>query len=138
MHRNTRKLLLFSHAVFRLHNPVATAPLLVRLNVSLPVTLYRQKLAVFVFRCIYDQCSHLFNSYFLPVAHRAQVSQITRGQISELLLVPFCPGPAGRKSIQFVGAVLWNNLPALARSEKCLTNFKAMISSLPLSTTPIV
>ena len=60
---------------------------------------------------------------------------------SELLLVPFCSGPAGRKliyQVQFVGAVLWNNLPALARSEKCLTNFKAMISSLPLSTAPIV
>ena len=123
---------------FRLHNPVATAPLLVRLNVSLPVTLYRQKLAVFVFRCINDRCSHLFSSYFLPAAHRAQVSQITRGQNSDLLLVPFCPGPAGRKSIQFVGAVLWNNLPALARSEKCLANFKVMISALPLSTAPLV
>ena len=59
--------------------------------------------------------SVLFSTFFYfftnNIAHRT-----SRGQVTRLLQVPFLRGPPGQKSIQFVGAILWNTLPPLARS----------------------
>ena len=74
----------------------------------------------------YNRCSHLFSQYFVPVSSRA-----TRGSSEQPLVVPFWPGPHGRASIQFYGAVTWNALPAALRGERDHSQFCAIIKCLP-------
>ena len=103
----------------------ATAPLLELLGVpSLPQLLF-QKLAIFVFKCFYDKTSPLFNNLFVPINDPATPQlRTTRGQVSSLLRVPFLPSSAGRRSIQFVGNILWNALPVAVRTEGDWRTFK--------------
>ena len=84
------------------------------------------KIVQFVHRCLIGRCSNLFSQYFIPVSSRA-----TRGSSEQLLVVPFWPGPHGRASIQFYGAVTWNALPAALRGERDHSQFCAIIKCLP-------
>ena len=61
----------------------------------------------------------------------------SRGQVTRLLQVPFLHGPSGRKSIQFVGAILWNMLPQPARNIRNLL-FKQFISTFDLTAVEII
>ena len=85
-----------ARAVLRLHNPVRTRPILLKLNITPIEGLYRMKLLVFVYRCINSLSSSLFSQYYLPVSeHAGATHKVTRGQESCLLRIPFLPGPAG-------------------------------------------
>ena len=112
---------------------VPTAPLLELLGVpSLPQLLF-QKLAIFVFKCLNDKTSPLLKNLFVPINDPATPQlRTTRGQVSSLLRVPFLPGPAGRRSIQFVSSILWNALPVAVRTEGDWQTFKALATALDL------
>ena len=96
-------------AVFRVKRHNAGAPLRHRLIVKPIAQLCREKSLLFVFRCLEGLSSPLFSTS--NIKHGT-----SRGQVTRLLQVPFLRGPFRRKSIQFVGAILWNMLPPLARS----------------------
>ena len=113
-------------SVFRVHPPTSTQPLLDILCIPDIISTYQKKLAIFIFRCLHGQCSSLFHSFFTPL-HDIRSRQITRGAHFNLLKIPFLPSPAGRSTIMFTGAVLWNELPAHIRSK---VNRDSFISSL--------
>ena len=88
-------------AVFGLHNPVSTQPLLNELHVSeiTDIIMFR-KVLVFVYRCLNAHASLLFTHYYTPVASLTGGNHwLTRGQEARLLSVHFLPVPAGRASI---------------------------------------
>jgi len=120
-------------AVFRVRPRTPSLPLLERLKVRGLTQLCREKLLVFVFRCLHKLASNLFDDFFSPLACTDSL-RISRGQVSRLLRIPFVPGPAGRRTIQFVAASLWNVLPADVRSIDYLPAFKNATSALDLST----
>ena len=93
-----------------------TAPLFVRLSMPQLHQLYVQRLLLFVFRCLHGRASSLFTSYYSLIATDVHRSFVTRGQVIQLLRVPFLPGPSGRSSIAFVGSTTWNSLPADIRA----------------------
>lgn len=122
-------------SVLRVHNPIATAPLLARLDLKPLVFLYVQKVIMFVFRCMHGLSSALLSPLFrLSAASLADTSIVrrTRGQSSHLLIVPFLTGPAGRQSILFVGSVLWNQLPSCARCLGSRDVFHSTLIKQPL------
>ena len=91
-----------------------TAPLLSLLSiVSLPHT-STHKIVVFVHRCINSSCSPLLQQLFTRMAPETvpEDQGTTRGQVSNLLQVPFLGGPAGRSTMMFRGRILWNALPS--------------------------
>ena len=91
-----------------------TAPLLSLLSiVSLPHT-YTHKIVLFVHRCINTSCSPLLQQIFTrtPPQTVPEDQRTTRGQVSNLLQVPFLRGPAGRSTMMFRGSILWNALPS--------------------------
>ena len=104
-------------AILRLQNPIATQPLRKRLTLSTIERFFQRKLLMFAFRCLHSLSSHLFSSFFTPTAlsQEDHDRRATRGQVTWLLRVPFFPGPAGRSSIRFQGAIPWNKLPAEVR-----------------------
>ena len=53
-------------------------------------------------------------------------SDRTRGADQNLLQVPFWPGPSGRGTIQFTGAILWNKTSPMMRCEPCHAHFCAL------------
>ena len=79
------------------------------------------KILIFVRRCIHGRSSVLFRNYYA----RTQ-SDRTRGADQNLLQVPFWPGPSGRGTIQFIGAILWNKTPPMMRCEHCHAHFRAL------------
>lgn len=117
-------------AIFHLPPHTPTAPLLSRLKLQPFLNLLKQKIVIFVHRCLASSTSSLFANYFhrldavLPVAGRQ-----TRGQVSRSLQVPFLRGPAGRASLQFMGAVYWNALPASVRTVTQRSTFKNLLSN---------
>ena len=114
--------------VFRVKRHTATAPLRHRLNVKPIAQLYREKSLLFVFRCLEGLSSPLFSTFFAIFANNIE-HRTSRGQVTRLLQVPFLRGLSGRKSIQFVGAILCNMLLPLARSIQNLLLFKQFIST---------
>ena len=70
---------------------------------------------------------------FVPINYPA-IPQLrtTRGHVPSLLRAPSLPGPAGRRSIEFVGRILWNALPVLVRTEGDWLTFKALATALDL------
>ena len=101
-----------------------TSPLFHQLQLPTLEDTFLAKLAVFVRRCVVGRTSPLFGQYFARVA-----GDRTRGAAQHLLQVPFWPGPAGRATIQFVGAVLWNKLPADLRCETSHAQFCALVKA---------
>ena len=124
-------------AVFRVKRHTATAPLRHRLNVKPIAQLYREKNLLLysgVLRAFQAHCFlHFFTIFANNIEHRT-----SHGQVTRLLQVPFLRGPSGRKSIQFVGAILWNMLPPLARSIHDLHLFKQFISTFDLTAVEII
>ena len=116
-------------SVFRVHPPVSSVPLLSALDLPALEKTLRDKVAVFVFRCLSGKCSALFNSYFEPLSSTVNHSdrRITRGTRSNLLVIPFLPGSSGRRTLQFFGSVLWNDLPARVRSIDVRNEFVASL-----------
>ena len=115
-------------AVFGLRNPVRTRPLLDRLNVKPLDEIFCNKVLVFVYRCVNSLASPLFAHYYSLVSRQSDATRrVTRGQESQLLSIPFLPGPSGRSSIRFQGSVLWNNLPGSTRLASSKTQFQAAI-----------
>ena len=49
---------------------------------------------------------------------------VDRTKASNLLRIPFLHGPACHASIVFQGSLLWNSLPAEARSKRTIQTFK--------------
>lgn len=104
--------------VFRVHPPTSSGPLLLSLSLPpLDITL-RNKIALFAFRCLHGLSSTQFQGLFTRVAEipQAECRRTTRGADSNLLVIPFLMGPAGRSTISFVASVIWNELPPLVRS----------------------
>ena len=119
-------------AVFgvRSYDVMATGmqPLLDKLDVSVATDLYQRKVLLFVHRCLNSCASTLFSSYFSLTANQANSThRTTRGMETNLLCVPFLPGPAGRGSIRFRGSLLWNELPGIARQATCKSAFLRLI-----------
>ena len=93
-------------AVFGLHNPVSTQPLLNELHVSEITDIMFRKVLVFVYRCLNVHASFLFTHYYTPIASLTDGNRrLTRGQEARLLSGPFLPGLAGRASIQFSSVI---------------------------------
>ena len=115
--------------VFRVHPPVSSLPLLNVLKLLPLETTLRHKIAVFVFRCLHGTTSNSFHGFFNSVSQSAvsDSRRETRGTCSNLLLVPFLPGPAGRSTIQFFGSVLWNELSVRSRSIHVRDEFVASL-----------
>ena len=103
-----------------------TSPTFLALGVRPLASAMTNQIVQFVHRCLIGRCSNLFSKYFVPVSSRA-----TRGSSEQLLVVPFWPGPHGRASIQFYGAVTWNALPAALRGERDHSQFCAITKCLP-------
>ena len=79
-------------AVFGLHNPVSTQPLLNELHVSEITDIMFRKVLVFVYRCLNAHASLLFTHYYTPIASLTDGNhRFTRGQEARLLSVPFLP-----------------------------------------------
>ena len=79
-----------------------TSPILSTFQVRPLLSVMAQKIVLFVHRCLARRCSNLFHDNFVPVnCHQ------TRGCFQQLLVVTFWPGPHGRATIQFYGAVSW-------------------------------
>ena len=118
-------------AVFGLHNPVSTQLLLNELHVSEITDIMFRKVLVFVYRCLNAHASLLFTHYYTPIASLTGGNhRLTRGQEARLLSVPFLPGPAGRASIQFSGAIGWDLLCPATRMSPSFDIFKACIKSI--------
>ena len=118
-------------AVFGLHNPISTQPLLNELHVSEIMDIMLRKVLVFVYRCLNAHASFLFTHYYTPIASLTDGNhRLTRGQEARLLSVPFFPDPAGRASIQFSGAIGWNLLCPATRMSPSVNIFKALIKSI--------
>ena len=116
LHSHLNKLIRLSksgiRAVFRVPSRVPSGPLFRRLQLPQLETVYREKVATFVFRCMNSLTSPLFNDSFQLMSNVASgTDRVTRGQESRLLCIPFLPGPAGRSTMRFVGSVVWNELP---------------------------
>ena len=99
--------------------------------------LYCRKLCVFVYRCVHSTpslrlISPLFSSFY------SVSTSVTRGGSSALAKIPFWRGPSGRSTIQFLGAIIWNDLPSDARTAASLSQFKFAITQLQLSLTNIL
>ena len=96
-------------AVFQLHGAVPTGPLRTRLSLYSVKHLFIYKVLQFVFRCLSSSASTLFLPYFKlisvdPVVHGDR--PFTRGQATQLLRIPFLPGPSGRHTMHFLGSSL--------------------------------
>ena len=117
-------------AIFQSPPWTHTEPLLRRLNLPPLSHLLKKKIVIFVHRCLSSNTSPLFASYFTPLdfAIPGNVRQ-TRGQVSRSLQVPFLPGPAGRGSLQFVGTIFWNCLPASIRTATEHSAFTSLLSN---------
>ena len=109
-------------AVCRVHLPTSTTPLLARLSLpNLSVT-YREKVQLFVHRCLNGKASQLLIPMFtLASTSGAGTCSTTRGQASRLLIIPI---ESPKFLLSFYGAVLWNSLPASARGELRQSMFK--------------
>ena len=81
----------------------------------------------------FSMISTFFTIFANNIEHRT-----SRGQVTRLLQVPFLRGPSGRKSIQFVGAILWNMLPLLARSIQDPLLFKQSTSTFDFTAVEII
>ena len=71
-----------------------------------------------------------FSLFLLLIAEPGLVqskSRVTRGQISQLLQLPFVRGPASRASMLFVGSVYCNRLPANIRCDEDILGFIAAL-----------
>ena len=124
-------------AVFRATRHTATAPLRHRLNVKPITQLYREKTLLFVFRCLEDLSSPLFSTYFTVFVNNTERCT-SRGQLTRLLQVPFLRGPSGRRSIQFIGAIMWNLMPPLVRGIHDPLLFKQLVATYDLAAIDIV
>ena len=112
-------------AVFGLHNQVSTQPLLNELHVSEITDIMFRKVLGFVYRCSNAHASLLFTHYYTSLTDGNH--WLTRGQEARLLSVSFLPGPAGRASIQFSGAIGWHLLCPASRMSHSVDIFKARI-----------
>ena len=124
-------------AVFRVKRHTVTAPFRHHLNVKPIAQLYREKALLFVFRCLEGLSSPLFSTFFTIFANNIEHCT-SHGQVTRLLQVPFLCGPSGQKLIQFVGAILWNMLPPLARIIHALILFKQFISTFDFTAVEII
>ena len=111
---------------------VSSLPLLNTLGLHPLETSFQHKIAMFVFRCLHNLASVLFNRYFCRGIGGAGDGsrRITRGSDSNLLQVPFLPGPAGRTTMAFFGSVLWNDLPPSTRIAADRKSFKDSLCGL--------
>ena len=103
-----------------------TAPLLDLLGIAGLRRQMQAKILVLVYRCLNNLASPLLQNLFQRTTsgHTPDRHSITRGQASNLLRIPFLHGPACHASIVFQGSLLWNSLPAEARSKRTIETFK--------------
>ena len=132
LHRLTRIVKSGIRAIFQLHRTTPIALLFVRLSLPQLHQLFVQRLLLFVFRCLHGRASSLFTSYYSLIATDVDRSCVMRGQFSQLLRVPFLPGPSGRSSIAFVGSTTWNSLTADIRACDARHTFQALLSGYAL------
>ena len=99
-----------------------TAPLLDLLGIAGLRRQMQAKILVLVYRCLNNLASPLLQNPFQRTTsgHTPDRHSITRGQASNLLRIPFLHGPACHASIVFEGSLLWNSLPAEARSKRTI------------------
>ena len=103
-----------------------TAPLLDLLGIAGLRRQMQAKILVLVYRCLNNLASPLLQNLFQRTTsgHTPDRHSITRGQASNLLRIPFLHGLACHASIVFQGSLLWNSLPAEARSKRMIQTFK--------------
>ena len=116
-------------AVCSVHVPTPSAPLLNQLRLRPTKQLMLIKSLVFVHRCLYPSISPNLTIMFSPIV---SVDNTTRGSVTKILIVPFLPGPSGRLSIRFRGAVAWNSLPPVIRTLPNRSFFKQCLQDLNL------
>ena len=94
------------------------------------------KIVVFVHSCIYSSCSPLLHQLFTRTAPGTvpEDQRTTRGQVSNLLQVPFLRGPAGRSTMMFRGSILWNALPSDFRVIGVPGPFQKALSAIDILT----
>lgn len=118
-----------ARAILRQPVLTPTEPLLARLHLSPLLHLLKQKILIFVHRCLSSAASVQFNDYYQILAPtpgaEAVTHRVTRGQQSRLLQIPFFRGSASRLSIQAVGSSLWNDLPVDIRRHEDVKAFKS-------------
>ena len=116
-------------AVCSVHVPTPSAPLLNQLRLRPIKQLMLIKSLVFVHRCLYPSISPNLTIMFSPIV---SIDNTTRGSVTEILIVPFLPGPSGRLSIRFRGAVAWNSLPPVIGTLTNRSFFKQCLQDLNL------
>ena len=111
-----------------------TAPMLALLGIAPVRELFTVRLLLLVYRCLTGSASPLLQPLFCQLAGEQpnEDQRATRGQGTRLLRVPFLPGPAGRSSLAFRGSILWNGLPAGARTARTLPTFRTSLNVLNL------
>ena len=96
----------------------------------------RQQLEVRRLVLVYMCLGNLASPFFLNLSknttsdHTFGRQCIICGQASNLLLVPFVLEPACRTSVAFQGSILWNSLPAEARSRRVIQAFNTHLKNI--------
>ena len=81
-----------------------------------------------------SSCSPLLQQLFTRTAPETvpEDQRTTRGQVSNLLQVPFLRGPAGRSTMMFRGSILWNALPSDFRVIRVPGPFRKALSAIDI------
>ena len=115
---------------YRQHVPMES--LLATMRIEYIDAVCSRKVCRLVHRCIYRHPSRtvspLLSSFFSVVN-----SGRTRGSAQNLLTIPFSRGPAGRTTVQFLGAIAWNSLPPFVRDIQDVTAFNQALSQQSVS-----
>ena len=81
----------------------------------------------FIWRCLHDACSTLFQSFFAVVP-----STRTRGGQSNLLVVPPASIARSAKRLTHAGAIMWNRLPPATLQQRFLTPTAPLLALLSI------
>ena len=112
-------------AAFGLPSWTSSSPAFLALDLPPLLQVCRQKVVQFVFRVLHGRTSSLLQHHF-------SCTVTARNQERNTIVVPFWPGPAGRSTIQFRGALLWNSLPPTVREITEYAQFTAMVKAIRL------
>ena len=112
-------------------SPLApSAPLFRQLDVQPPKQLGNAKLACLMRRCKLRTISSLICDRVASAESTSDSRPTTRGSLQGNYVIPAYGSTCGSHRPLAAAVEIWNNLPACAKSSKCLTSFKGMLSAL--------
>ena len=114
-----------ARAAFGLPSWTSSSPAFLALDLPPLLQVCRQNFVQFVFRVLHGRTSSLLQHHF-------SCTVTAHNQERNTIVVPFWPGPAGRSTIQFRGALLWNSLPPTVREITEYAQFTAMVKAIRL------